>query len=142
MRWNQAPLEDLSASLERAARSGARDPRRANEHQHTARQGRAGVAPDNAVSFSDAQNAPMVSKIKGAIQDMPYTMQLPYEIGQKLHSDTQVTASYRDELSATRRQRPPDAVHQIIGYKGEINNPAAYGYAVQAPNGRYFLSSY
>jgi hypothetical protein len=37
-----APPEALSAILERAARSGAIDPRRSQQHQHTARQGSAG----------------------------------------------------------------------------------------------------
>jgi hypothetical protein len=103
--------------------------------------GEAGVAPDNVVSFSDAKNDQMVSKIKGAIQNMPYTMNLPYEIGQKLNSEGKLPLPIGTNLLPLGGKGYPDEVHKIIGYKGDIYNPALYGYEVQAPNGDIFFQA-
>jgi hypothetical protein len=136
-----APLEDLSAILERAARSGAIDPRRANNINIQLAKDAQEVAPDNVVSFSDAKNDQMVSKIKGAIQNMPYTMNLPYEIGQKLNSEGKLPLPIGTNLLPLGGKGYPDEVHKIIGYKGDIYNPALYGYEVQAPNGDIFFQA-
>jgi hypothetical protein len=99
------------------------------------------ASPDNVASFSDAKNDQMVSKIKGAIQNMPYTMNLPYEIGQKLNSEGKLPLPIGTNLLPLGGKGYPDEVHKIIGYKGDIYNPALYGYEVQAPNGDIFFQA-
>jgi hypothetical protein len=136
-----APPEALSAILERAARSGAIDPREANNINIQLAKDAQEVAPDNVVSFSDAKKDQMVSKIKGAIQNMPYTMNLPYEIGQKLNSEGKLPLPIGTNLLPLGGKGYPDEVHKIIGYKGDIYNPALYGYEVQAPNGDIFFQA-
>ena len=97
--------------------------------------------PDNVVSFSDAQNDQMVSKIKGVLENMPYTMNLPYEIGQKLNSEGKLPLPIGTKLLPIGGKGYPDEVHKIIGYKGDIYNPDLYGYEVQAPNGDIFFQA-
>jgi hypothetical protein len=87
--------------------SSVDDPREANNINIQLAKDAQEVAPDNVVSFSDAKKDQMVSKIKGAIQNMPYTMNLPYEIGQKLNSEGKLPLPIGNELIATRRQRLP-----------------------------------
>jgi hypothetical protein len=78
------------------------------------------ASPDNVASFSDARNEQRVSKIKGAIQNMPYTMNLPYEIGQNLNSEGKLPLPIGTPLLPRGGQGYADEVHKIIGYKGDM----------------------
>ena len=136
-----APPEALSAVLDRAARQGAIDPRDANSINIQIAQEAQAAVPDNVASFADAQSDQMVSKIKGVLEDMPYTMNLPYEIGQKLNFEGKLPLPLGTNLLPIGSKGYPDEVHQIIGYKGDIYNPNLYGYEVQAPNGDIFFQA-
>ena len=103
-----------------------------------------GALPSSNVLF-DAYNIAsknkMVSKIKGVVEDMPNIMNLPYQIGQKLHSEGKLPLPIGTSLLPLGRKGYPDEVHKIIGYKGNIYNPDLYGYEIQAPNGDIFFQA-
>jgi len=103
-----------------------------------------GALPSPNVLFDEyniALKNKMVSKIKGIVEDMPNTMNLPYEIGQKLNSEGKLPLPIGTSLLPSGRKGYPDEVHKIIGYKGNIYNPDLYGYEIQAPNGDIFFQA-
>jgi hypothetical protein len=101
-----------------------------------------GALPSSNVLF-DAYNIAsknkMASKIKGVVEDMPNIMNLPYQIGQKLHSEGKLPLPIGTSLLPLGRKGYPDEVHKIIGHKGDIYNSDLYGYEIQAPNGDIFF---
>ena len=136
-----ASPEALSAVLDRAARQRLIDPRFANSINIQIAKDAQEAMPDNVSSFSDAQSDQMASKIKGVLEDMPYTMNLPYEIGQKLNSEGKLPLPIGTNLLPIGGKGYPNEVHQIIGYKGDVYNPDLYGYEVQSPNGDIFFQA-
>ena len=103
-----------------------------------------GALPSPNVLFDEyniALKNKMVSKIKGIVEDMPNTMNLPYEIGQKLNSEGKLPLPIGTSLLPSGRKGYPDEVHKIIGHKGNIYNPDLYGYEIQAPNGDIFFQA-
>jgi hypothetical protein len=103
-----------------------------------------GALPSPNVLFDEyniALKNKMVSKIKGIVEDMPNTMNLPYEIGQKLNSEGKLPLPIGTSLLPLGGKGYPDEVHKIIGYKGNIYNPDLYGYEIQAPNGDIFFQA-
>ena len=133
--------EELMSVMDSAARQRLIDPRDANNVIIELTKDAQRAAPDNVASFSDAQSDQMGSKIKGVLEDMPYTMNLPYEIGQKLNSEGKLPLPIGTNLLPLGGKGYPDEVHQIIGYKGDVYNPDLYGYEVQAPNGDIFFQA-
>jgi len=125
-----APPEALSAILERAARSGAIDPRDANNITIQIAKDAQEAVPDNVASFADAQSDQMVSKIKGVLENMPYTMNLPYEIGQKLNSEGRLPLPIGTNMMPPSGKGRPEDVYKISGYKADPNNPDIYGYEI------------
>ena len=125
-----APPEALSAILDRAARQGAIDPRDANSINIQIAQEAQEAVPDNVASFSDAQSDQMVSKIKGVLENMPYTMNLPYEIGQKLNSEGKLPLPIGTNMMPPGGKGRPEDVYKISGYKADPNNPDIYGYEI------------
>ena len=81
-------------------------------------------------SFSDAQSNQMASKIKGVLEDMPYTMNLPYEIGQKLNSEGRLPLPIGTNMMPPNGKGRPEDVYKISGYKADPNNPDIYGYEI------------
>ena len=124
------PPEALSDILNRAARSGAIDPRDANSINIQIAKDAQRAAPDNVASFSDAQSNQMASKIKGVLEDMPYTMNLPYEIGQKLNSEGRLPLPIGTNMMPPNGKGRPEDVYKISGYKADPNNPDIYGYEI------------
>ena len=138
--------EDLMSVMDSAVRQRLIDPRDAYNVNIELTKDAQRAAADNVASFADAQNNQMASKIKGVLEDMPYTMNLPYEIGQKLNSEGKLPLPIGTNLlpiggKVARKKGYPDEVHQIIGYKGDVYNPDLYGYEVQAPNGDIFFQA-
>ncbi len=122
--------EAIQATLETAARSGAIDPREANAITIQIAKDAQEVVPDNVASFSDAQSDQMASKIKGVLEDMPYTMNLPYEIGQKLNSEGRLPLPIGTNMMPPSGKGSPEDVYKISGYKADPNNPDIYGYEI------------
>ena len=133
--------EAIQQVLDRGARQGIIDPRDANKIIIQIAKDAQEAVPDNVSSFSDAQSDQMASKIKGVLEDMPYTMNLPYEIGQKLNSEGKLPLPIGTNLLPIGGKGYPNEVHQIIGYKGDVYNPDLYGYEVQSPNGDIFFQA-
>ena len=130
-----APLEDLSAILDRAARQRLIDPRFANSINIQIAKDAQEAVPDNVASFADAQSDQMVSKIKGVLEDMPYTMNLPYEIGQKLNSEGRLPLPIGTNMMPPSGKGRPEDVYKISGYKADPNNLDVYGYEITSREG-------
>ena len=93
-------------------------------------QSKKGALPDNVASFSDAQNNQMISKIKGVLEDMPYTINLPYEIGKKLNSEGRLPLPIGTNMIPPIGKGSPEDVYKISGYKADPNNTNVYGYEI------------
>ena len=89
-----------------------------------------GALPDNVTSFSDAQNNQMISKIKSVLEDMPYTINLPYEIGKKLNSEGRLPLPIGTNMIPPIGKGYPKDVYKISGYKADPNNTNVYGYEI------------
>jgi len=133
--------EELMSVMDTAVRQRLIDPRDAYNVKIELAKDAQGDMPDNVSSFSAAQSDQMASKIKGVLEDMPYTMNLPYEIGQKLNSEGKLPLPIGTNLLPIGGKGYPNEVHQIIGYKGDVYNPDLYGYEVQSPNGDIFFQA-
>ena len=103
---------------------------------------------DFSTSGAEVTRQKFIDKVRGVLEDMPYTMNLPYEIGKKLNSEGRLPLPLGTKLmpiggggQVARRRGYPHEVHQVIGYKGDIHNPDLYGYEIQAPNGEVFFQA-
>ena len=131
----EASPEALSDILDRAARQSLIDPRDANNVIIELTKDAQRDMPDNVASFSDAQSDQMASKIKGVLEDMPYTMNLPYEIGQKLNSEGRLPLPIGTNMMPPSGKGRPEDVYKISGYKADPNNPDIYGYEITSREG-------
>ena len=127
--------EDLMSVMDSAARQRLIDPRDANNVIIELTKDAQRAAPDNVASFSDAQSDQMASKIKGVLEDMPYTMNLPYEIGQKLNSEGKLPLPIGTNMMPPGGKGRPEDVYKISGYKADPNNPDVYGYEITSREG-------
>jgi len=101
---------------------------------------------DFSTSGAEVTRQKFIDKVRGVLEDMPYTMNLPYEIGKKLNSEGKLPLPLGTKLmpiggQVARRKGYPHEVHKVIGYKGDIHNPDLYGYEIQAPNGKVFFQA-
>tara|TARA_R110001592_G_scaffold485_2_gene2740 strand:+ start:232 stop:789 length:558 start_codon:yes stop_codon:yes gene_type:complete len=94
-----------------------------------------GALSDNVVDFADVKRQQLRKQIKGAMQNVPYMMNLPYEMGQKLNAEGKLPLPLGTKLLPIGGKGRPDEVHQIVGYKADIYNPEIYGYEVRSPDG-------
>jgi len=94
-----------------------------------------GALPEGVIDFSDVKRQKFVNKLIGAIQNVPYMMNLPYEMGQKLNSEGKLPLALGTKLLPIGGKGRPDEVHQIVGYKADIYDPQLYGYDVRSPDG-------
>ena len=46
-----------------------------------------GALPEGVIDFADVKRQQFANQLKGAMQNVPYMMNLPYEMGQKLNSE-------------------------------------------------------
>ena len=122
--------EKLMSVMDSAVRQRLIDPRDANNVIIELTKDAQRAAPDNVASFSDAQSDQMASKIKGVLEDMPYTMNLPYEIGQKLNSEGRLPLPIGTNMMSPNGKGRPEDVYKISGYKADPNNPDIYGYEI------------
>ena len=100
-----------------------------------------GALPEGVVDFADVKRQQFVNQLKGAMQNVPYMMNLPYEIGQKLNSEGKLPLPLGTKLLPIGGKGRPDEVHQIVGYKADIYNPEMYGYEVRSPDGEIFFQA-
>ena len=127
--------EALAAVLDRAARQRLIDPRDANSIKIQIAKDAQEAVPDNVASFADAQSDQMASKIKGVLENMPYTMNLPYEIGQKLNSEGKLPLPIGTNMMPPSGKGRPEDVYKISGYKADPNNLDVYGYEITSREG-------
>lgn len=96
---------------------------------------------ENVINFADVQRQQFIDKIKSAMENVPYIMNLPYEMGQKLNSEGKLPLPLGTKLLPIGGKGRPDEMHQIVGYKADIYNPELYGYEVRSPDGEIFFEA-